>query len=60
MEKFKDVLRNECNSTEAYDSFSQTSSVALEKKLESFGALSAISSIRKSSLFLNKRCAFTI
>ncbi len=60
MRKFNDVLRTECKNTETADTASQTSSVALEKKLESFGALSAISYIRKSSLFLNKRCAFTI
>lgn len=55
MEKFKNVLRNESKNTELAASSTKSNFVALEKKLESIGALSAVSSIRKSSLFLLKQ-----
>lgn len=59
MENLKNILRNESKNSELGDSTTKTNSVALEKTLESIGALAAVSNIRKSSLFLLKQCAFS-
>lgn len=58
MKNLTNTIKKE-NIAEEYEyTASELNSIELEKTLESLGALSAIASIRRSSLFLNKRFAY--
>nr|WP_297764738.1 hypothetical protein [uncultured Butyrivibrio sp.] len=50
MNNYVEKIKNEKTIGEGSSCASQISSIALEKKLESFGALSAVGLIRRSSL----------
>lgn len=50
MKNYFEKMKNEKTVSGGNSSASQISSIVLEKKLESFGALSAVGLIRRSSL----------